>query len=223
MKKIYRLTACTVLVAFGLVFGGQKARAQFIVQDPTNLVQSILQYLQDQMREGGMGISDVADGVSKLEIMRDQFKSAQEKLDQVYDIVNKFQGLSAAASDIKAVVEVSKLITDDILTFRNIEYYMNNIGGYSAATRMGSLCNSYQKLALQLTDEIRRDMMDLQKITQTDPLTMLSQLSDRVEYLYGSYNRIRSAYFSAMRQTYLNDINEQICDANQVTMSTLYY
>lgn len=214
---------CAAISVAALLCGGREARAQFIVQDPTNLVQSILQYLQDQMREGGMGVSDAVEGASKLQIMREQLKNARDRLDQVYDIVNKFQNLSAAASDIKSIVQISQLITDDILTLKDIEYYMNNIGGYNAATRVGNLCNSYQRITQTLTDEIKNDMRDLSRITQTDPLTMLSQLRERVEYLYSSYGRVRSVYFGAVRQAYLDDINDTMRDADDVFLASLFY
>ena len=42
MKKIVKVLACSLFLLSGVLVNRQEAKAQFVVSDPTNLVQSIL-------------------------------------------------------------------------------------------------------------------------------------------------------------------------------------
>lgn len=220
MKKVFKVLVCTVVFLTGIVVNRQEARAQFVVSDPTNLVQSILQYIQDQIREGSF---DLGEGLSKLEGMREQFKAQQEKLDQVMLIVGKYQQFKQAYSDIQAIAEVASSVTKDIMNFKDIEYLMSTIGSYQSVATVGNLVKNYGKITDSLMGEVKDEMFDLSKITQADPMTMLSELRKQTEYLYAGYGYIRSSFYDAFRQAYYDDIKHHASDADKQLLKTLLY
>ena len=102
MRKI-KILLCALFISGGLLLSQQEAKAQFVVSDPTNLVQNILQYIMDQMREGNL---DLVGGMAKLEGMREEFKALEERIKQVQTIV-------AAWEKIKDITYIGEQIYAD--------------------------------------------------------------------------------------------------------------
>lgn len=220
MKKGIKILVCSVLLLGGVIGGQQKARAQFVVSDPTNLVQSILQYIMDQMREGNW---DLSEGISKLQGMREEFKMNEERLDQVLGMVQKFQSFKNAYQDIAAIAEICKLVQKDISNFYQIQMMMSELGGYGGAALVDNLVQSYKKVTNSLTEDVKLEMFDLQKITQTDPMQMLSELRKSTEYLYSGYGIIRNTFYAAIRDAYHDEMRNRVREADQDLISMFIY
>ena len=203
MRKSIKVLVCSVMFAVGLGLSGGKAQAQALTHDPLNYVQNILQYIMDQIREGNF---DIGEGLSKLEGMREQFQAQRDKIDQVLAVVETYQKYSGAVSDIKAITEVYKQVTDDIMNFKNFEYLFNQMGAFQGVMAANHLIASYQKITGSFIEEVKADMFDLAKLTQSDPLTMLSQLRKETEYLYSGYLYIRTEFYSAFQDAYYEDM-----------------
>ena len=220
MKKIVKVLACSLFLLSGVLVNRQEAKAQFVVSDPTNLVQSILQYIQDQIREGNF---DLSEGMSKLQGMREQFQAQHDKLDQVMLVVQKYQQFKQAYSDIEAIAIIAKNVTDDIMNFKEIEYLMSTASSYQAVATVGNLIQNYGVITDSLMGEVKNEMFDLSKITQADPMTMLAELRKQTEYLYAGYGYIRRSFYEAFRQAYYADMRHRASDADQALLKGFFY
>lgn len=219
MKRFFKVLVCSAVFLSGVLVNRQEAKAQFVVSDPQNLVQSILQYIQDQVREGNFdGL-----GLSKLEGMREQFKAQKEKLDQVMLVVGKYQQFRQAYNDIEVIAVIAKSVTDDIMNFKEIEYLMSNVCSYQSVATVGNLINRYGVLTDSLMGEAKDEMFDISKITQADPMTMLSELRRQTEYLYAGYGYIRRSFYDAFRQAYYDDMARRASEADQALLKSLFY
>lgn len=220
MGRIIRDTAAAALVAAGLFAGGVEARAQFIVKDPFALAQSILQYTQDQMREGGVNLFDAADGISKLEGMRMEFKALEERLAQVTAIARQF---GAAYENIQEIAFVSRSVYRDYMTLKEVQYLMSEMSAYGTINTVGNLIRSYSSVSQTLLKEVREGILDISKINQTDPLVMLQSIHDKIGYLYDGYLVIRNYYFNAVREAYIDDLNYQARMRDRLFFNSFYY
>ena len=220
MKKIVKVLACSLFLLSGVLVNRQEAKAQFVVSDPTNLVQSILQYIQDQIREGNF---DLSEGMSKLQGIREQFQAQHDKLDQVMLVVQKYQQFKQAYSDIEAIAIIAKNVTDDIMNFKEIEYLMSTASSYQAVATVGNLIQNYGVITDSLMGEVKNEMFDLSKITQADPMTMLAELRKQTEYLYAGYGYIRGSFYEAFRQAYYADVRHRASDADQALLKGFFY
>ena len=199
MKRFFKVLVCSAVFLSGVLVNRQEAKAQFVVSDPQNLVQSILQYIQDQVREGNFdGL-----GLSKLEGMREQFKAQKEKLDQVMLVVGKYQQFRQAYNDIEVIAVI--------------------VCSYQSVATAGNLIKRYGLLTDSLMGEAKDEMFDISKITQADPMTMLSELRRQTEYLYAGYGYIRRSFYDAFRQAYYDDMARRASEADQALLKSLFY
>ena len=212
MKRRFKIILCSVALALGMCFSTGNASGQALTHDPLNYIQSILQYIMDQIREGNF---DIGEGLSKLEGMREQFQAQRDKIDQIIAIVEMYQQFSGAVSDIKAIAEISEAITKDIMRFKQYEYMFNEIGVFEAALSATNLVITYIKVTESLITEVKGDFFSIAKITQSDPLTMLSELRKEAEYLYAGYMYIRDEFYDAFRDAYYMSVSLKFKQADR--------
>lgn len=204
MKRIAKYFICLAFAFGGILSTERKANAQFVVSDPTNLVQSILQYLQDQIREGSISFSD---GLSKLEGMREQFAAAREKLDQAMQIIQKYGQYQAMFEDVKAVAYIYNSISYDLILFGDIEYYLSSMSSYQTVATVGSLMKSFNAMTESLIAQVKSEMFDISKITQGDPVAISAEMRKLIEYLYSGYSVIREYFVIAYKTAYFESMN----------------
>ena len=223
MKRFFKIAFMSLAVLVGMIAGEQRARAQFVVSDPQNLVQSILQYIMDQLREGNLSLDGVG-GLSKLEGMREQFKAASEKLDQVNQIVQIYGNLRGAANDIQAVVRIGQQLCYDVQMFRTIEYQLSQgVDSYFAVASVGNLVLGFEDAANELIQQTKTEMFNMQKLTQSSPMEMLSQLRLAVERLYQSYSVVRNYFAGAYYSAYYGALRNRTMSLDQRLINMMIY
>lgn len=204
MKRIVKYFICLALVFGGILSTERKANAQFVVSDPTNLVQSILNYLLDQFQEGNLSLTE---GLSKLDGMREQFAAAREKLDQAMLIIQKYGQYAAMFEDVKAVAYIYNSISNDLILFGDIEYYLSSMSSYQTVATVGSLMRSFNGMTESLIAEVKNEMFDISKITQGDPVAISAEMRKLIEYLYSGYAVIREYFITAYRTAYYESMS----------------
>ena len=196
MRKI-KILLCALFISGGLLLSQQEAKAQFVVSDPTNLVQNILQYIMDQMREGNL---DLVGGMAKLEGMREEFKALEERIKQVQTIV-------AAWEKIKDITYIGEQIYADWVNLKYISDLMSGLGTYGTVSLIDNIVNSYWSVAQTLLKDVKQQCFDITTITQSDPLKILDMLHEKIEYLYQGYIVLRSYFYNAVSRAYHDDLN----------------
>lgn len=196
MRKL-RIIFFTAFLFGGLFLNQQQARAQFVVSDPTNLVQSILQYIQDQMREGNF---DPASGLSKLEGMRQEFQALHERIEQVKTII-------AAWEKIKDITYVTEMIMTDFVNMQRLADLIGGLGTYGTVSLVDNLANSYKSVANSLLSDVKKQCADISTITQSDPLKILDMLHEKIEYLYQGYLVLHNYFYSSIARAYYAEMN----------------
>lgn len=208
MKKSFKLFICALAVLIGQVAGQQQARAQWIISDPGNLVQSILQYIQDQMREGNFNL---AEGLSKLEGMREQFKIAEEKWKQAEAVIQTVSKLWEAGTELSAIYRIGEMVYKDFQNFKELEYYFScTMTSYQAVATIGNLIQLFSGITDEFISEVKANLFDLTKLTQGDALGILKELHHVTEYLYTGYVVIRQEFYDAFRRAYYADLNHRM-------------
>lgn len=196
MRKI-RILLCALFISGGLLLSQQQAKAQFVVSDPTNLVQNILQYIMDQIREGNL---DLAEGLSKLEGMREEFKALEERIQQVKTILDAWE-------KIKDITYIGEQVYADWVNMQRIADLMAGLGGYGTVALVDNLAEAYRSVALTLIEDVKNQVFDIRTITQSDPLKIVEQLHDKIEYLYQGYIVLRSYFYGAIQDAYYSELN----------------
>ncbi len=224
MKQIYK-----ILLAFALSFGflcasSQKASAQGMPTiDISNLVQNILGFLDDQMREGSF-LDGLVGDVTKMQEIQERYHNMKEKLDNVVSVINVYNIGAATYNDILAVSRLMKMIVEDAERFETIYAYMNSCGfNYEYVASAKVIWRGFTNISTTVTKAAGKQLQDYGKMKQSDPLQLLQQIHQVVEDMYSTFYVIRDYFHNEVNQLYALQVNMEAQQHNADFLSMFFY
>lgn len=145
MRKFFlTLSVC----ALAMVGAPQKASAQWVVSDPGNLVQSILQYLQDAMMEMDY------DGVSKLGQAKQAYDDLKNRLDELGELKDFYKSLGKTGRQLQSITAFGRNV---VVAGKNLQTYLDYFSrcdDYSYYRRATVYFNLYNEMSSDIITEM---------------------------------------------------------------------
>ena len=203
MKRIVKLFA-VLAVSFGLMAASaSRASAQGMPTiDISNLVQNILGFLDDQMREGSFMDGFIGD-VTKMQEIQERYNNMKEKLQDIQNIIAIYNLGAATYNEIEAIVKLNKMIINDAQMFSQIFDYINQAGfDFETVVLAKNIWKGFTNISTVLTKTAGQEMKDFGRFKQSDPLQLLTMLQELTADLYTTYYAIRNYYSGMMSDLY---------------------
>lgn len=166
--RLRKITAVLVLAFTMMTAAPQKANAQFVVSDPTNLVQAILQYMQDADLEGYLG------DISKLAEAKQSYTELKDRLDELKQMKDFFKSLGRVGRQLQEITAFGQNTVNAGRNYQAFLDYFSKCSDYSYYNAAANLYNLYN----EMSSDILLEMNELFK-----SLTNMKQGASLVEYV----------------------------------------
>lgn len=168
MVKFKRIVAVIMLGLVTALALPQKAQAQWVVSDPTNLVQNILQYMQDAIMEGDLS------EISKLAEARQSYTDLKNRLDELRELTALFQNMGRVGRQLEDITAFGKNIAT---AGENLSVFVDYFGKCSDYSYFKCARNMYN-----LYNEMSRDIL-LEMNELFKAITNMKQGAGLIDYV----------------------------------------
>lgn len=221
LKKFFISILLACVLGTGVT---QNARAQFGVIDPANLAQSILDFLEHQLSEGGIGTASL------------KLIESSEKIEQWRETVELLKNYAQAFNDAnkvaKAIYHITCSIAEDKLIFENFQSAVQASGApvnYIRETTnlirtFDSACTSFMSF-MQRDKQEYQDLLTLKSSTSknANKFEITHQIAEMAQQFEYEYFVMRSYYVRQMVNIGLRMMNAHNSEADGAFVATMFY
>lgn len=220
MKRFGKYLA-SLFIAGTLSLGvSQPVRATgYPVVDISNLIQNILGYSDNLIREG----STLMQGVTKMGEIADRVQQAREWIAKAQEIASYIGAASQLAQDIVAFAQLSAEITNDINRFKDLEQQFRSMGVFDQIKTAAYQTLGFARIANMVISQFGAMIQQYTKINEKDPRELLTSVHQTMTLMYQTYYSIRNQFCARYYSCLTDFFRSQNAEAERQFMGFILY
>lgn len=162
--------------------------------DISNLVQNILGFIEDQMREGSF-LEAAMGSVTKIENTSEQFKKMKEQWETFLGAIQYLKAANSVFRSIALLDELVNVFLKDCENFESIEHYLSDDADVIDLMNTGiNILHSYQQIYRVLIEVGKERIKAYEDMKHESALELIAYTEDTVAEIYQTYFVIRRIY-----------------------------